>query len=288
MDRTQELLKHITRQHRGVEIGPSHSPLAPKRLGFQTLTLDVFDAATLRSKAEADPNVPKEIIANIEDVDLRGSAGDIADLVRARCGDEVRLDYVLSSHNLEHLPDPIRFLQGCERILKPDGVVSLAIPDRRFCFDYFRPVTTLADWLEAYREARKQPTPEQVFRHNSMHSLRNGQIAWSATTDGHFPTPIESLEVAFDDWQRAISADGTSEYRDAHCWAFTPSSFELIVSDLQYLGLVALRPIETPVPNGFEFYVHLRNVPGSQQERAAFYNRRANIMRRAAQEAASQ
>ena len=54
-------------------------------------------------------------------------------------------DYILSSHNLEHIPNPILFLQGCTQALKPDEVISLALP-----WDRFRPLSSSADWLDDF------------------------------------------------------------------------------------------------------------------------------------------
>ena len=99
----------------------------------------------------------------IEDVDLVGSSTHIGELVRAR-GEAGTFDYVVSSHNFEHLPNPIRFLQGCAEALRPGGILSMAIPDRRACFDYFRPVTRLSDWIQAFVEDRKPAVSRAGFR----------------------------------------------------------------------------------------------------------------------------
>jgi SAM-dependent methyltransferase len=284
LDRTQELLKYIAKDQRGIEIGPYHNPLAPHRFGFNSVVLDVFDAEELRCMAEADPHIPQENRAFIEDVDLLGSATDIASLVKNRFGDE-RFDYVISSHNFEHLPNPIRFLQGCEEILKPGAFLSMAIPDKRYCFDYYRPVTELSEWLDAFHEERNKPTPGQVFRHNAYPSFLNGQIAWAPQTAA-IPSPLEGLENAFLDWKSLVQANGGAPYRDAHCSAFTTASFELLLADLQFLGLTGFETVEVLGPNGCEFYVHLRKTSGNgdQLARDKFYGRRAYLMRKMAEE----
>jgi SAM-dependent methyltransferase len=286
LDRTKELLKHITKEQRGIEIGPYHNPVAPRRLGFRSITLDVFDTAELRRRAELDPHIPREHLPFIEDVDLKGSACDIADIVKAKHQD-TRFDYVVSSHNLEHLPDPIRFMQGCERVLKPNGVLSMAVPDHRYCFDFYRRVTELSEWLDAFCERRTKPTPGQVFSQDAFHSLLNGQIAWAPQTAG-LPTPAESLDAAYSDWQALTEARGEGPYRDAHCSVFTPSSLELMIADLNYLGVLRMEIIEINRSNSCEFFIHLRNSSGDglRPDRDVFYRRRAEIMRRAVDETA--
>ena len=57
MDRRDAILKYITKEQRGIEIGPWFNPLAPKREGYSCLALDVFDSETLRKRAVDDPNI---------------------------------------------------------------------------------------------------------------------------------------------------------------------------------------------------------------------------------------
>src|SRR5580658_539233 len=138
MDRREQILKHITKRQRGIEIGPWFAPLAAKRDGYNCLSFDVFDTETLRKNAEGDPFVDSSCVSSIEGVDIVGSSTEICDIIAAR-GELSTFDYIVSSHNLEHLPNPIRFLQGCHKVLKPGGYLSMAVPDKRACFDYFRP-----------------------------------------------------------------------------------------------------------------------------------------------------
>lgn len=56
-------------------------------------------------------------------------------------------DFVVANHVLEHLTDPIRALIEWRRILKPDGLLMLALPDKRFTFDATRPRTPLPHLL---------------------------------------------------------------------------------------------------------------------------------------------
>ena len=60
MDRRAVLLKGITKDMLGIEIGPYHRPLVPKREGYRSLSLDVFDTETLRRNAAADSAITKK------------------------------------------------------------------------------------------------------------------------------------------------------------------------------------------------------------------------------------
>ncbi|MCU1332887.1 MAG: class SAM-dependent methyltransferase [Candidatus Angelobacter sp.] len=59
-------------------------------------------------------------------------------------------DFVLSSHNLEHIANPVKALQNWKRVLKPRGFLLLVLPDKHRTFDYRRPVTTLDHLYEDY------------------------------------------------------------------------------------------------------------------------------------------
>ncbi len=266
MTRRDLILKHVSAGQRGIEVGPWFNPLAPKREGYDCLSMDVFDTETLRSRARDDPHITAEQLNLIEDVDLVGSSIAIGDLVAAR-GEAGTFDYIVSSHNFEHLPNPIRFLKGCASALKPGGILSMAIPDHRVCFDYFRPITRLSDWIQSFHEDRQKPTLASVFE---------GRLAFAHYMDGtqkrhdFFPTtPAETvfcdIELA-DEWEFWASrirrqdqreGAGNDEYFDAHCSVFTPSSFELLVRDCGYLGLTDFAVVEI-VSEGFEFHAHLR------------------------------
>jgi 3-dehydroquinate dehydratase len=57
------------------------------------------------SRATNDPHITAEQRVSIEDVDIVGSSIAIGDLVEAR-GETGTFDYIVSSHNFEHLPEP--------------------------------------------------------------------------------------------------------------------------------------------------------------------------------------
>jgi len=286
MGRHESITRYITKEKRGIEIGAWYNGVAPKRLGYNCLILDVFDTATLRSRAEKDPSVSPDMAINIEGVDLVGSSTLIAQLVEGidALG---QFDYIVASHNLEHTPDPITFFQGCERVLKPDGYLSMIVPDRRGCFDYFRPNSTTAELVAAYFEKRSRPSDAQVFEQHSLHARRvNGadqEIVFPFSTDPHEIIPFQHLDTELDYWKRRIHS-GDDSYRDAHCWAFTPASFELVLLDLGFLGLTKFDVAEMESTDG-EFFVHLHNSGRFSMSERDFYERRTHLLLRANDEA---
>jgi SAM-dependent methyltransferase len=286
MTRQQQITKHISKAMRGIEVAPWHSPIVPKREGFNCVTLDVFDSATLRQRAKDDPQVDDALVERIEDVEIVGSAVDIESLVEAR-GELGTFDYIISSHNFEHLPNPVKFLQGCSRVLKPDGVLSMALPDKRGCFDYFKPHSTTADFIEAFFENRTKPRAAQVFLSKCLHATYGGDAARFVFDQNADPGPVSAnkeLEESFAAW-RARRESGDDEYVDTHCWAFTPCSFCLLALELRRLELSHFDLLEAKGTGGAEFFVHLRNsqrIPDS----ANFYDTRQKLLHGIQNEAA--
>jgi len=73
----------------------------------------------------------------------------------------------------------------------------------------------------------------------------------------HGVVPLRTLQEAFDSWKASLAA-ADLEYRDVHCWAFIPASFELLIRDLQFLTLLNFDILDVSQPVGNEFVVHLR------------------------------
>ncbi len=59
-------------------------------------------------------------------------------------------DFLISSHCIEHLANPLRGLAEWIRVLKPGGMMVLIFPDKARTFDHRRPVTTLSHLLEDF------------------------------------------------------------------------------------------------------------------------------------------
>ena len=93
-------------------------------------------------------------LTRIEEVDYVWCGQPFAELV----GD-MRFDWIIASHVIEHVPCVVSFLRNCESILKPDGALSLVVPDKRRCFDKLREKSSLAAIIDAYFQGRRSTSP---------------------------------------------------------------------------------------------------------------------------------
>ncbi|MCX6060739.1 MAG: methyltransferase domain-containing protein [Campylobacterales bacterium] len=60
-------------------------------------------------------------------------------------------DFLLSSHVLEHIANPIKALHEWKRIIKTNGYLILLVPHKDGTFDHQRPTTTLDHLIQDYQ-----------------------------------------------------------------------------------------------------------------------------------------
>ena len=257
-ERREKALVMINRNGLGLEIGPSYNPIASKKDGFNVHILDHASAEELRAKYIGHG----VNVANIEEVDFVWRGEPLSELIDRRgC-----YDWIIASHVIEHSPDLISFLKECEELLKDDGVLSLIIPDKRYCFDYVHGPTSTGELLDAYDQKRKRPSPGKVFDHVAGATKRNGQITWDADTRGAIEFAHDFSE-AIENWQQARTTD---QYFDVHNWRFIPASFRAIFCDLQALGLIHFDIKLEFDTVGCEFFVTLQKTQSCQTLKRLF------------------
>ncbi|HEY6619115.1 MAG TPA: methyltransferase domain-containing protein [Steroidobacteraceae bacterium] len=250
MDRLEKLLFGIDRTARLLEVGPSHNPVAPKADGWHSFVLDHASQEDLRKKYQGH-DVAHE---RIEPVDFVWTGGPIHDAVPNILHGS--FNACVASHVLEHLPDPIGFFASLDRLLTGDGIVSLAVPDKRYCFDYFRPLTLAPGWIEAFEHKSTRHSRRSALEAGAYLMSNGDRSAW-----GQFDKMRVRLCGELEQAKRNADAAAQSDseaYVDCHAWCFTPSSFELLVLELGSLGLIGFRIAKLFPTEGCEFVVSLR------------------------------
>ena len=223
MDRNDKVLCVIDRSMRVLELGPLTHPIAPKSDGWLTTVVDHASREQLVEKYRNDSNVDTSLIG---EVDIVWSDGPLeAAVPRELHG---TFDAFIASHVFEHIPDPIGLLRSLERVLNPAGVVSLVIPDKRYCFDFFRPLSTTGGLLDAHERIAIRHSRQALFDQIAYAIYADGEHAFShrPLREIDFMHSLEQAKDAFD--TPGFGAD--APYVDAHGWQFTPSSFALGLS----------------------------------------------------------
>ena len=243
--RKRLVLQAIDRGRPGIEIGPSHDPIAPKRGGFDVHVIDHMSRQELREKYRGHPIA----LDGIEEVDFVWKGERYLDLT----GKPGHYGWIIASNVIEHAPDLIAFLADCESILSESGVLCLVVPDKRFTFDRFRPLTGLAGVVDGHIARRHAPSPGVVVEHHLNAVGRNHRLGWTREALGEYAF-IHSATQA-----RGLLEESQSPgaYLDVHNWCFVPHSFRLLMADLHALGFTRLRECGFHATQGCEFHLDL-------------------------------
>ena len=156
----------------GIEIGALHQPLevpSSARVKF----VDRMTVPELRRQYSelADTQlVETDIIDNGERLSTIGDATQ---------------DFVIANHFIEHCQNPIATFQNFVRVLKPGGILYMAVPDKRFTFDVDRPCTTIEHLMRDYTEG-----PEWSKR---QHFEEWSRLVNKRTTDAEVEEEVRHL-----------------------------------------------------------------------------------------------
>ena len=149
MNRHDVIRSHLDKTMRLIELGASYNPVIPKADGWNTTVIDHASQADLIARYSG---MGMEDVGHIEPVDFVWQDGPLSDLVpQALHG---TFDGIVASHVGEHFPDLIAFFKSASLLLKPSGIMALALPDKRVCFDFFQPLTMTGDLVDAHFQRR--------------------------------------------------------------------------------------------------------------------------------------
>lgn len=231
----------------GLEFGPLANPVVRKDQG-RIVYVDHIDSDALKGKAVNNPNVDETAIVEV-DVDLR--RGPLVD----QCRPLGPFDYVVASHVFEHLPNPLGWLRDVASLLVPGGTIALAVPDRRYTFDFFRAETTVAQLVAYDLENGARPSLTQLTDHFFHVRKVDTAEAWSATpTLDRVPRHHDDESVA-----RVLGRAVAGRHVDCHCTVWTSGHFGRVVPEAVRLRdvPVRIRWLDEPVPGTNEFLVQL-------------------------------
>ncbi len=143
---------------------------------------------------------------------------------------ESSLDFIIANHMLEHCEDPIRTLKNFLRVVRPEGILFISVPDKRFTFDRKRGLTPNehlatdhADGPQISREEHYLEWTERVMRKTgdkiaeTATELMRGQISihfhvWTTKTFREFLSyvkqayqlPFETLVLRKNEYETVV------------------------------------------------------------------------------------
>ncbi|RYF83164.1 MAG: methyltransferase domain-containing protein, partial [Comamonadaceae bacterium] len=204
-----------------IEIGALDKPVTP-RDAARVFYVDHVDTPKLQEKYRADANVKAQEIVHVGGVWGQKTLAEAAASVAP-------VDFIVASHVIEHVPDLVTWLKELDSVLTSAGEVRLVVPDKRYCFDFMRSETEIADVVAAYVAGARVPQPQQI----ADFTLNAVAVDCGSTWDGSAQKAVNPR--MYDDQGGLVLAkdaliNGT--YHDVHCWVFTPLSFARLMMRL--------------------------------------------------------
>lgn len=123
----------------GIEIGGLNFPLNVK----QGVNVKYVDRISGEDHLKILSEFTKNEIVKVDIIDDGETLATIKDNSQ---------DFVIGNHFIEHTRNPILTIKNALRVLKPGGVIFMAIPDKRYTFDINRDITTLDHLIKDYVE----------------------------------------------------------------------------------------------------------------------------------------
>lgn len=208
-----------------LEIGPYNRPLF---LGQNVRYFDVLDRMGLAGKRK-DPELRDlELILEIDFVSPTGDLDTVPEI----------FDAVVSSHVIEHQPDLAGHLNKVSARLRPGGLYLLCVPDKRYCYDYFHPESSLADVIQAAVERRTFHTLGTVLMQTVWSAHNIPRQHWKGEHGEQRLPTVAQLNAARAVFERSL-VDNT--YIDRHAWQFTPESLRYLLDRLWEMRWISLR-----------------------------------------------
>jgi SAM-dependent methyltransferase len=152
----------------------------------------------------------------------------VADLNRDRLRGvpDASQDFVICSHVLEHVADPIGLLVDVHRVLRPGGVAMICLPDRRRTYDRYRDGTPLSHLVAEYEAGVTEVDDEHL-----VDFLTNVAVPSDPS-----PSVTRGLPIGDTPAERRQTLDRWRRYSiHVHCWE--PEEFLAVLRyGIEYLG----------------------------------------------------
>lgn len=178
----REELSYKYLRGKGVEIGALAWPLQVSELAHVTYV----DRLPRKQLLIHYPDAPAARVAE-PDIICEGATLDSIN--------DSSLDFLVANHLLEHLPDPLKALDNWFRVLRPMGILYLAVPDMQRTFDVDRPPTSLDHVIADSSDSR-----ERDPRIDFVHFLE--WVTYVHHRFGHKPIPKAELYKEAEKLQR--------------------------------------------------------------------------------------
>jgi SAM-dependent methyltransferase len=85
--------------------------------------------------------------------------------------DDNSYDFLLSSHVIEHLANPLKAVTEWKRVIKPGGLMVIIAPDKQRTYDHKRPLTSFEHIIEDYINKTDESDMTHLWEIIELHDL---------------------------------------------------------------------------------------------------------------------
>lgn len=252
----QNLIEDQTK--RILELGPLNRPIADKEFYHNAYYCDVRSTEEVRKLYSGNDYleatgimVNPETIVPIDFV-IKGNYEETFKEVE-------KFDYIIASHVMEHMEDIIFALRDISTVLKPEGVLYLVYPDKRYCFDHFRTSASFRDAYNVFRNGTKENAPMVFDFYYSVIPENRPYIFWGKEGILDY-LPEAVFENAVEHYEKALQG---VKMDDVHYWPFSDMDFLKFLYDCTRARLIPFRCIafQPCMENDQQFMVALQYAP---------------------------
>ena len=263
----EDFINLIPKNSMILEIGPLASPSMDINT-TNVKTVDYFSQEELKENYNHDPNVDVNKICRVDYV-LKGTTKYSQVIPK-------KFEYCFSSHNIEHVPCLITFLNNVSSVLINNSYFFLCIRDYRYCFDHFRNPSNIFEVLNSYYTNQDKPSAVSILesRYAKINCSNDSKTHWntlnkskknvfvSINENNNYLHNIKDKLILDIKNIKKVFEDEQNKYIDSNCWKFTPFIFRNILEILfetNYIDLEVERIYKT-LKDSNEFYVILHKL----------------------------
>ncbi|MEM8676800.1 MAG: methyltransferase domain-containing protein [Cyanobacteria bacterium P01_G01_bin.67] len=132
---------------KGLEFGALHNPLTVNPQQAEVAYADKYSKQKLLENFKELQKIQQSVVET--DIFLDLDRDNLQALI------DYKFDFFIANHVIEHLVNPLRFLNNLSSVMKTGSYLYLALPDKEYTFDRDRELTT---WNHLYQEYLQNTT----------------------------------------------------------------------------------------------------------------------------------
>lgn len=240
----KEVARFFSSDKNCIEIGALACPCLPRAKNVQFV-----DFLTREELVNLHHDKGSNFIKNIVDVDIVWDGSDDLSTFKGHG----LIDLVCGAHLFEHIQNPVGWIESLQSIGSDSQIISLIIPNKNFCFDKYRPLTSYGELISAYLLKTYSPSLKSVIDQRFYAVRAQDKNSWE---DNFEPDIFKKVFDNYTDYKHMVERCHSGHYVDSHCTVWTPDYFYDLFSNLKKDGFLNYQALDV-IDFGSEFVCHI-------------------------------